>query len=144
MGLRRRQGRRRQDHLQLHPLRPPRRGPPVRASHLHRPRAQPQRRLPAALHQVPHPRPRIHQPLRHGNKYNTKKNSKIPPILFSVLRLQSTLLAGSSSVDPTQFGGACEDWMGRLRVLANGDCLIKLDLTVPIFGRGCQQGCLSF
>jgi hypothetical protein len=34
--------------------------------------------------------------------------------------------------------------MGRLRVLANGDCLIKLDLTVPIFGRGCQQGCLSF
>lgn len=91
VGLRRRQGRRRQDHLQLHPLRPPRLRPPVRARHLHRPRAQPQRRLPAALHQIPHPRPRIHQPLRHGKH---QKHARISSVFTPRLTVSNSLFAG--------------------------------------------------
>lgn len=66
VGVRRRQGRRRKDHLQLHPGRAPRRSPAIGSDNLHRPSPQPQRRLPAEVHQDPHSRQWLLQPLRHG------------------------------------------------------------------------------
>jgi hypothetical protein len=104
VGLRRRQGRRREDHVQLYPLRPPRLRSPICARHLHRPRPQPQRRLPAALHQVPHTRPRILQPLRHGEPKN-----KVDFSSSRLIRLKSALLY---PIDSVQFVCLCEDWIG--------------------------------
>jgi hypothetical protein len=64
--LRGRQGRRGQDHHLVQPGGAAGGGPRPRAHHLHRPRAQPQRRLQAKVHPPPHRRPGLRQPVRHG------------------------------------------------------------------------------
>lgn len=70
MGVRRGEGRGGEDDVQLDRRDPPRPGPPVCARHLHRPRPQPQRRLPAALYQDPHSGQWLHQSFRHGEPYS--------------------------------------------------------------------------
>lgn len=92
MGVRRRQGRRRQNHLQLHPLHPLLQGPILRSHHLHRPRSQSQRRLPAALHQDSHSRQWFLQSLRHGSLYTISFHFYM---IFGELGILHDLILGS-------------------------------------------------